>query len=416
MGYDIALMAAKKEDITRFAEAVSQKQPSLAHVPGDEGLSAYIDEEVEEAVRLQDEKTDFNTGVGFRLAAYLGSIVPTWYVRGAILAEIKGGVGDYLNSWQSILPEELLRHGVSDTLPENYALGSVMSPTNATRFLNDYRHNEEFRQRIIFHYGYQVFTLLDVLLTARKEERYVVEAADIIGPRPVSQSPFGEHYVYNLDHCEKTGFALRLLSLHGQVAGSQIAVIKVRGGDQLTDYEAVVNNVVGKMNQELSRYIQHLQAEFDYPLPTFEAGGDIEPFTSQDFAKVIQRPASATATLSSDEELKRKVFYIPHIVHERGDQVQTLHYGSSEDAPTDSYASRVMPGQTLRQAVAADLRQDFHYTGTFDIPDNMLDIRHIGVTKDKQGKSVDRFAVRVVLRGSTDGMVSEIFNRHLTWS
>lgn len=124
---------------------------------------------------------------------------------------------------------------------------------------------------------------------------------------------------------------------------------------------------------------------------------DLEPF---EFHEIALRSKSE-ALAATAQQTPRKYFYLPVLTsnmtevpgdNQRG-TVDVLTYRSDETFQIDYYASRVLQGQTLIEAVKYDLARDFNYRGDFKISD----LRILDSAKDKQGKDITRLMVNVGL-------------------
>lgn len=106
-------------------------------------------------------------------------------------------------------------------------------------------------------------------------------------------------------------------------------------------------------------------------------------------AQTPQKPATA------------KYFYTPVFTSEPGKgsfESSVLVFGDKNPL---YYASRVLPGQTLQVAIAADLQKDFNYFGDFEI----LQHRYYDAAQDKQGDQLPRLLVQIATdRFATAGL------------
>jgi hypothetical protein len=141
---------------------------------------------------------------------------------------------------------------------------------------------------------------------------------------------------------------------------------------------------------------------------------DLEPFTYNASAVV-----SVSRVLAQTKQAaQHKYFYLPIFttnINEVADdnsrgEVDILEYKNGELFQPDYYASRVMPGQTLEEAVKQDLATDFRYDGRIKISDYRL----YDMTNDKQGNELPRLIVNIeVDRFNLEGLM--VLNTTLQW-
>jgi len=96
--------------------------------------------------------------------------------------------------------------------------------------------------------------------------------------------------------------------------------------------------------------------------------------------------------------VQEKIFYIPIIHIIRDGKSYTLNYHTKDGPHDDEYASRVMPGQRIYDAVKQDLQNDFGYTKHFEIRGST----YVGAAPDKKGNLTKRYQVDILLRGVFD--------------
>lgn len=90
-----------------------------------------------------------------------------------------------------------------------------------------------------------------------------------------------------------------------------------------------------------------------------------------------------------------KYFYLPlflsspHQAQARGEHEANILIFSDDLGEPMDYASRVLPGQTLAEAVKNDLHTDFAYDGTFQIKNHHF----LDATADKTGDRLPRLVV-----------------------
>lgn len=113
--------------------------------------------------------------------------------------------------------------------------------------------------------------------------------------------------------------------------------------------------------------------------------------------------------LDTNKPVKSKTFYIPIIVNSSGDRIiGSVVNGMSQML---SYASRVLKGQTLQDAIKGDLQKDFQYRGNFTVISS-----HFHDTKsDNQGVECDRYIVNVALLNDYNPKGRRLFGKDLEW-
>ena len=104
---------------------------------------------------------------------------------------------------------------------------------------------------------------------------------------------------------------------------------------------------------------------------------------------------SLRSVVAPEKPATSKYFYLPLFLSipsqaqsDKGHKADILTFSDDSGEPM-SYASRVLPGQTLAEAVQDDLRTDFAYDGVFQIKNYHL---HDTVS-DKKGNQLPRLAV-----------------------
>ena len=97
--------------------------------------------------------------------------------------------------------------------------------------------------------------------------------------------------------------------------------------------------------------------------------------------------------IDPNRKLTKKIFYIPDItlLDIASGKVKTLEYIQPNGSVAEKfYASRVSPGQSLREAIQNDLAQDFGYEGGIDVSPQ---VTLVDINTDKKGKEVPRYEV-----------------------
>lgn len=84
-----------------------------------------------------------------------------------------------------------------------------------------------------------------------------------------------------------------------------------------------------------------------------------------------------------------KIFFVPRL--------QVITSNSGRQLPTN-WAGRILPGQTLQEGIAQELKEMEGYTGRFDF----RDVYFIECVKDRQGNNVERYGVYITLRDPID--------------
>jgi len=116
-------------------------------------------------------------------------------------------------------------------------------------------------------------------------------------------------------------------------------------------------------------------------------------------------PESVLSFAAVEKPATGKYFYLPVFVsnlrqnpNDEKQEVDLLTY-SDDSGRAMEYASRVLPGQTLVEAIRNDLREDFKYEGQFEI----VDYYFYDTVPDKQGTPLPRQSVLIkVDQFSTD--------------
>lgn len=118
----------------------------------------------------------------------------------------------------------------------------------------------------------------------------------------------------------------------------------------------------------------------------------------------------------ADKPATIKYFYLPVFVsNPRKSQdgkyeVNMLTFANDSGQPM-TYASRVLPGQTLSEAVSNDLRKDFGYEGNFEIRAHYF----YDEASDRHGNPLPRIAVLIKVDGfPTDSLRPASMKAH--WS
>lgn len=128
-------------------------------------------------------------------------------------------------------------------------------------------------------------------------------------------------------------------------------------------------------------------------------------------------PESVMSFAAVEKPATGKYFYLPIFISNTrqnpGDEkyeVDTLTYSDDSGRPME-YASRVLPGQTLADAIQNDLRDDFKYDGEFRI----VDYYFYDTVPDKHGTPLPRHVVLIMVdQFPTDTLRPA--NLHAHWS
>lgn len=165
---------------------------------------------------------------------------------------------------------------------------------------------------------------------------------------------------------------------------------------------------------------EHLKKASDFQLVEYDTGSDEycwfkakSSFSELEFYAVVapdlkwQQTPIPTKLDIEDEVLNEKIFYIPLFQSE----TSSLHYLHNGQWYKDAYASRVMPGETLKQAVSNDLRKDFSYTGSFRIDG----VNPFDELKDKEGKLIPRYRVKIKLLDELDVEQAKPLGMKVDW-
>lgn len=166
---------------------------------------------------------------------------------------------------------------------------------------------------------------------------------------------------------------------------------------------------------ELER-LEHETSDNDYSKPTFKFMASIRGSLPETDSVVSSAfvPYKSQHEIVPNVPVPFKIFYIPVILN-GFDLTHAGYILGSEGAGSKpqllSYASRVMPGQTLEQAIAKDLKQDFRYDGRFTIDSSY----YYDTIQDKQGVDCNRFVVNIVLTENYIPNGVRLFGKTIKW-
>ncbi|MDX1765382.1 MAG: hypothetical protein R3313_00350 [Candidatus Saccharimonadales bacterium] len=119
--------------------------------------------------------------------------------------------------------------------------------------------------------------------------------------------------------------------------------------------------------------------------------------------------------MNESDKQTSKIFYIPIIYNGSKDSSheQILTYVlPDQEKHEDYYASKVLPGQSLREAVQNDLKTDFNYEGSFDIDPSITFVDEI---PGKNGQYSKRYEVSITLLNNLDISQAKPLGCNVEW-
>jgi len=130
-------------------------------------------------------------------------------------------------------------------------------------------------------------------------------------------------------------------------------------------------------------------------MPAKTTGRDVAPM--EFYHPTTTSPATLLAVTA--QKAAEKYFYVPLFTSDlitvpnqsSASRVDLLEFDDGDKPQPDYYASQVDPGQTLHDAIRADLKRDFNYAGDFTILDSKL----LGTARDKAGNKLPRLMVHI---------------------
>ncbi len=267
MGYDITLGLASKHDIDTLANKILSVRDISARPQEFNDRDEFLQRLVSDAKKILAKNEDFNSNVGFITGQYLGTFDTSWYLRDtsysglfqneAVAQEMSSRivtVNRYVSSWKDVLPSTILGKRFTDKLDYNYSVGCIVEFEKINTFLNDYKDISEFRATVNTYASHNIFVLLDALLTAHREQKYIIEATELVQPPPGNPGAQPEFYIYDLALCKADGAVL-----YKFISESQIGEVLGK------------NDVVEKAADDMLKYLQFYREELskkhDYPLP-----------------------------------------------------------------------------------------------------------------------------------------------------
>ena len=117
------------------------------------------------------------------------------------------------------------------------------------------------------------------------------------------------------------------------------------------------------------------------------------------------RSDSRHPNLATDYQQPQKIFFLPTIIYvENGvsaymvqyrNQVESSQFNKerSSELLAHVWAGRVLPGQTVKEGIASELKEELSYVGRFDY----VFAGYESTLKDKQGKDVHRYNLTIIL-------------------
>lgn len=391
MGYDITLGLLSKKTSNDLVQRILDNVSSPPEY-SDAKQSKFVTSKIQDVKKCISNHEDFAHCSGYSLAMILQSLDQSWYLRGnwysgifdeepmeQLLRSKNRTKQTYLSSWTEILPQEF-NSGENSGLQGNYSVGAISSPEKMKLFILDYKNDHAFRQLINNYLEDNIYPLLDAVLTAIKQEKFLFEAEALIEPSLSFANP--PTSLYSLDKCNPMGAKLFYYVFQYGISSLNNNLEEAKNSE--IEFQKTVEDYYNLLNKEYGNLIPKFTTE--------------EGFKTGLSHYIQKNPPSDT--LNSDlkavginiaEPTKKKYFYRPIIAY--SPKAKPFDFWKNSRWNINHYASRVMPGQTLKEAVSNDLGKDFNFNGEFDL-------EPIGLEegKDSLGNILPRIVVRVIVR------------------
>ena len=266
MGYDITLGLLSKKTSSDLVEKILNNSP-LKY--SDNKQIEFIDRKIKDIKKCMENHKDFSNGSGYGLAMIFQSLDKSWYLRGnwyskifevveikQLLESKRKTKNSYLISWEEILPKNF-NSGENSDLNGNYSIGAISSPEKLKLFISDYKEDRAFRKLVNNYLEHNIYPLLDAVLTAIKEMKFLFEAESLIQPSMSFSNP--PTYLYSLDKCNAMGAKLFYFVSQYQITSLNNDLEEAKKSEK--EFQKTVEDYYNLLNKEYGNLIPKFTPE-----------------------------------------------------------------------------------------------------------------------------------------------------------